>query len=65
MNSSASESGQAALELIRGAQARGVEVTTEAYPYTASASRIESALFDGWAGRTTDDQRPPEVSRDR
>ena len=52
MNSSAGESAPAALELIRGAQARGVDVTTEAYPYTASASRIESALFDGWAGRT-------------
>ena len=55
MNSSAGESAPAALELIRGAQARGVDVTTEAYPYTASASRIESALFDGWAGRTPED----------
>ncbi len=54
MNSSAGESAPAVLELIRGAQARGVDVTTEAYPYTASASRIESALFDGWQGR------PPE-----
>ena len=52
MNSSAGESAPAALELIRGARARGVDVTTEAYPYTASASRIESALFDGWEGRT-------------
>ncbi len=55
MNSSAGESAPAALELIRGAQARGVDVTTEAYPYTASASRIESALFDGWAGRPPED----------
>ena len=55
MNSSAGESAPAALELIRGARARGVDVTTEAYPYTASASRIESALFDGWAGRSPED----------
>ena len=52
MNSSAGEAVPSALELIRGAQARGVDVTTEAYPYTASASLIESALFDGWEGRS-------------
>ena len=52
MNSSAGETAPSALELIRGAQARGIDVTTEAYPYTASASRIESALFDGWVDRT-------------
>ena len=55
MNSSAGESAPAALELIRGAQARGVDVTTEAYPYTASASRIESALFDRWVDRPPDE----------
>ena len=52
LNSSAGETAPSALELIRGARARGVDVTTEAYPYTASASRIESVLFDGWGGRT-------------
>jgi dihydroorotase len=52
MNSSAGEAARLALELIRGAQACGVDVTTEAYPYTASASRIESAPFDGWDGRS-------------
>ena len=52
MNSSAGETAPSALELIRGARERGVDVTTEAYPYTASASRIESALFDGWEDRT-------------
>ena len=55
MNSSAGGSAETALELIRGAQARGADVTTEAYPYTASASRIESALFDSWV------DRPPEA----
>ena len=54
MNSSAGESAPAALELMRGARAQGVDVTTEAYPYTASASLIESALFDGWRGRSPD-----------
>jgi dihydroorotase len=52
MNSSAGESAPETLALIRGAQTRGVDVTTEAYPYTASASRIESALFDSWVGRS-------------
>ena len=52
LNSSAGEAAPEALRLIRGAQARGVDVTTEAYPYTASASRIESALFDSWVGRS-------------
>jgi len=55
MNSSAGESAPSILELIRGARANGVDVTTEAYPYTASASRIESALFDGWVGRSEAD----------
>ena len=55
LNSSAGESAPAALEMIRGARARGVDVTTEAYPYTAGASRIESALFDGWEGRSEED----------
>ena len=55
MNSSAGEAAPSILELIRGARANGVDVTTEAYPYTASASRIESALFDGWVGRSEAD----------
>ena len=54
MNSSAGEAAESVLLLIRGARARGVDVTTEAYPYTASASRIESALFDGWEGRSAE-----------
>ena len=32
--------------MIRGARARGLDVTTEAYPYDHGATRIESALFD-------------------
>jgi N-acyl-D-aspartate/D-glutamate deacylase len=41
------------LQLIEGAHRHGVDVTTEMYPYTASASRIESAISDGdWLQRT-------------
>ena len=37
------------LEMIREARGRGLDVTTEAYPYAAGSSGIESALFDpGW-----------------
>jgi amidohydrolase family protein len=40
------------LDLIRGAQRAGVNVTTEAYPYTAASTGIESAIFDeGWQER--------------
>jgi len=35
------------LQLIQGARARGVDVTAEAYPYTAGSTSIQSALFDG------------------
>lgn len=40
------------LRMIEGAQKRGVDVTTEAYPYTATQTRIESAIYDeGWQER--------------
>ncbi|HWY47468.1 MAG TPA: amidohydrolase family protein [Bryobacteraceae bacterium] len=42
-----------AIQMIEGARKHGLDVTTEMYPYTASATRIESALFDGdWEKRT-------------
>ncbi len=41
------------LKIIEGARKHGLDVSTEMYPYTASATRIESALFDeGWQERT-------------
>jgi len=41
------------LKIIEGARKHGLDVSTEMYPYTASATRIESALFDdGWEKRT-------------
>jgi dihydroorotase len=55
MNSSADEMARTTLEMIRGATERGVDVTTEAYPYTASSTYIESALFDSWEGLDDDD----------
>ena len=36
----------ALLELIDGARARGMDVTTEAYPYTAGATYLQTAIFD-------------------
>ena len=54
LNSTADPLAEEALVLIRGARDRGVDVTTEAYPYTASASLIESPLFDGWSGRPSE-----------
>lgn len=37
------------LKMISEAQSRGLNVTTECYPYTAAATGIQSALFDnGW-----------------
>lgn len=57
MNSSADEWAKVTLAMIRGAQERGVDVTTEAYPYTAGSTLIQSALFDAWEGRTDEDYR--------
>jgi len=51
LNSTAGEHAPRALEMIRSARGRGVDVTTEAYPYTASATHIESAFFDSWEDR--------------
>ena len=47
--------------MIRGARERGLDVTTEAYPYTASASLIESPLFDGLVRPAGGGLRAPAV----
>ncbi len=37
------------LRMVAGARGRGLEVTTEAYPYIAGMTQINSALFNpGW-----------------
>jgi hypothetical protein len=39
----------ALLAMIRGARASGLDITTEAYPYTAGMTDLASAIFDpGW-----------------
>jgi N-acyl-D-aspartate/D-glutamate deacylase len=40
------------LEMIEGARRRGLDITTEAYPYTAGMTDIGSAIFsEGWQAR--------------
>lgn len=43
------------LAKIEEARAAGQDVTTEAYPYEAGMTRIESALFDDWESMDDDD----------
>jgi dihydroorotase len=41
------------LRMIDGARRRGLDVTTEAYPYTAGSTDLSSAFFsDGWQARS-------------
>ncbi len=40
------------LDLVGGAQRRGLDITTEAYPYTAASTNVASTIFDaGWRER--------------
>ena len=49
INSSCLSDALECLSLVAGARARGLDVTTEAYPYGAGMTTIKSALFDpGW-----------------
>jgi len=49
VNSSCMTDAPECLNMIAGARARGLDVTTEAYPYLAGMTSINSALFDsGW-----------------
>jgi dihydroorotase len=48
VNSSADTSLDAFLTKISAARERGQDVTTEAYPYGAGMTEIQSALFDDW-----------------
>jgi len=49
INSMANKLTPLALRMIHGARDRGLDVTTEAYPYTAGATGIESDVFHpGW-----------------
>jgi N-acyl-D-aspartate/D-glutamate deacylase len=40
------------LDMVESARSRGLDITTEAYPYTAGSTFIESTIFDeGWQQR--------------
>ncbi len=52
VNSSSRAALPEVLEMIGSARSRGLDVTTEAYPYTAGSTSIQSAIFDeGWQQR--------------
>ncbi len=48
INSSYGEDAGRLLDLVRASRARGVDVSVEAYPYTAGMTNIESPAFDDW-----------------
>lgn len=48
IQSSGGEDTPKMLALIQGARSRGLDITTEVYPYTASMSPIEAADNDDW-----------------
>ena len=40
------------LDMIEGARAHGIDISTEVYPYNAASTDIRAAIFDeGWQGR--------------
>jgi N-acyl-D-aspartate/D-glutamate deacylase len=52
INSSCAQDAMECLSMIEGARARGLDVTTEAYPYIAGMTAINSAVFSpGWQQR--------------
>src|SRR5580700_8085199 len=49
INSTCARDAMECLAMVEGARTRGLDVTTEAYPYTAGMTFINSALFNtGW-----------------
>jgi N-acyl-D-aspartate/D-glutamate deacylase len=51
INSIAMDKTAEALRMIDGTRARGLDVTTEAYPYTAGMTEIASAMYSNWESR--------------
>ena len=46
------------IAMVEGAQKRGLDVTTECYPYTAASTALQSAIFDpGWQQRMAIDYK--------
>jgi N-acyl-D-aspartate/D-glutamate deacylase len=48
INSSGLSQTREMLQIITEARSRGLDVTTEAYPYSAGMTEIQSANYDGW-----------------
>ncbi len=55
LNSSARDRVSEYLALIERAQARGVDITTEAYPYNRGSTLIQSHLFNQWQDYTDEE----------
>ena len=55
LNSSARDRVTEYLALIERAQARGVDITTEAYPYNRGSTLIQSHLFNRWQDYTDEE----------
>lgn len=52
LNSSSQQAWRDAVGMVRAAKERGIDITTETYPYTAGMTRLDSAIFDpGWKDR--------------
>jgi N-acyl-D-aspartate/D-glutamate deacylase len=54
LNSVSTSATPKTLQLVAEARARRLDVTTEAYPYTAGMTEIQSALFDNWRDQPDD-----------
>ena len=62
LNSSCISIAPVCLSMIEGARSRGLDVTTEAYPYGAGMTSIASALFNpGWRERRGIDYQDVEL----
>jgi len=46
LNSSSGRAFELGLSIVRGAKARGIDITYEAYPYIAGMTQLESAIFN-------------------
>jgi N-acyl-D-aspartate/D-glutamate deacylase len=57
INSSAQSAVERMLDIIAEARGRGVDVSTECYPYTAGMTRLESFLFDTWMDKPDTEYR--------
>ncbi|MCO5725596.1 amidohydrolase family protein [Robiginitalea marina] len=52
INSMALGNIQVSLDMVAAAQQKGLDITTEVYPYTAASTGLQSAMFDaGWQER--------------